>query len=600
MKQVLSAFRRRIQQLQHTPLESLGRPARMLRYGLDLLHYAAVDLKRKNAAESAAALTYRTLFGLVPLTVCVLLVFNAFGGFDQLGSDLRTKALSFLNLDTLTTAGTPSPEPPETPAETQPATQPDDLAATQPGGLDVTRATQIAEDPSAALTQAASDPAEAERPEAEPAVSTDLPLPDPDAPGPHSPTSADPQDESTEEQDELDPEAQAAQDAALREQAEAEANARMQEQLEGLLSELGQRIAKVSFASIGVVGIAVLIWGTISLLVTVERSFNRVFGAVGGRPWSLRVPIYWAVVTLGPLLLATGVVMLNRTAEPDALPPVLAGVVKLVRPLSSIATSWLLLIVMYTLVPAARVRLRPALFGALVAAVAWEASKSLFGAYVKTVGTSAVYGALGLVPLGMLWIYLTWLIVLFGLIVTHAVQTLPAERLRREADRADEAVLGYDRSWLLLAAAAAAEAFDQGGAIDSETWAEQAATPESLADRVLADLAQAGVLRGIERPDQSTAYVPARPPSAITVSSILAMASDTLALERGQRPPAASDALARAETAAARALDGMTLADLLASSTDHAAPKGSEGEEQGEEDSGDHAVANPDDATAST
>ncbi|MEM9295793.1 MAG: YhjD/YihY/BrkB family envelope integrity protein, partial [Planctomycetota bacterium] len=498
----------------------------------------------------------------------------------------------FLNLDTLASAGQPQAEPdapneaadgdsetdaadvidPDAAPTTQPSAGPDSDSENDPD-IDPPTAAQPegdAADPTANNPTPEPDPAAATAPRS--GVTLDGITTDP----PRLTEDGELPPEVLAQLAKLDPEERAQREAEIRAEADAAANARMQEQLEGLLDQLAQRIKRVSFASIGVVGVAVLIWGTISLLVTVERSFNQITGAVRGRPWSQRVPIYWAVVTLGPLLLATGMVMLNRTLTPEAMPAWLGGLVGLIRPLSSLATSWLLAVVMYTLVPTTRVRLRPAMAGALVAAVAWEASKALFGTYVKTVGTSAVYGALGLIPLGMLWLYLTWLIVIFGLIVTHAVQTLPAERLGEEADRED-AVLGYDRGWLLRAAAAAAHAFQQGGALEPETWAEHTDAPDALAARVLEDLASAGVLRRIELDGQAEGYVPARPPDAIEVASILELAGEKL----GDRAGPAAEALAEADRAAHEALHGMTLADLAAdappdpASSDASPPKAS-------------------------
>ena len=74
-------------------------------------------------------------------------------------------------------------------------------------------------------------------------------------------------------------------------------------------------------------------------------------------------------------------------------------------------------------------RSRAAVVGSLVGALLWEAAKLGFQIYVVTaVPYSAIYGSLGLIPLFLFWIYVTWLIVLFGLILTYTLQTLGGRR----------------------------------------------------------------------------------------------------------------------------------------------------------------------------
>ncbi|MEM1211286.1 MAG: YhjD/YihY/BrkB family envelope integrity protein [Planctomycetota bacterium] len=476
---------------------------RSVRYLLDLLGYGARRLRRHRAAQMAAALTYRTLFSLIPLTVCGLLVVNAFGGFDEAELDLKTRVVNFLNLDVITDGAFAGLE--ERAAATQ-ATQP----ATMPDAA-------VAEDELAAQVES----------------------------------------EATGEETEEERARRAA------EELEAEARAELAARVEGLLSDLNQRIENVSFASISVVGAVLLVWSALSLLVTIEGCFNVVMGAEQGRRWALRVPIYWAVLSLGPVLLGAGFLMVERTLEwADSLPG--AGVLRFfaawMSPLSSLGITWVLLVLIYVLMPNGRLRLRSALAGGLVAAIAWEVSKGLFRLYVaKAVGTSALYGALGLIPLFMIWVYVTWIIVLFGLEVAHTLQTLPRERLQREMAERDEEVGGYDPVSRLEVAALVAKGFEAGQPVTGEELEEGLGLSGVRVQAVLEDLSAAGVVMKAEAADGVTArYTLGRPPDRIGVASLLDRGEEWTEQER----PVAG--LLRELDAARREwLEGRTLADVV-------------------------------------
>ena len=85
--------------------------------------------------------------------------------------------------------------------------------------------------------------------------------------------------------------------------------------------------------------------------------------------------------------------------------------------LGRFGATWLLLLMAYMQMPTARVYVKPAALGAAVAAIAWESSKSGLFWFVRemTDGQTAIYGSLAILPVALLWIYITWFIVLFGL-----------------------------------------------------------------------------------------------------------------------------------------------------------------------------------------
>ncbi|WP_298188270.1 virulence factor BrkB family protein [uncultured Pseudomonas sp.] len=164
------------------------------------------------------------------------------------------------------------------------------------------------------------------------------------------------------------------------------------------------------------VGVAVLAVTAFWMLVTIEKTFNTIWRVRQPRRGVSSFLLYWAILSLGPLLLGGGfaistyVTSLSLISGPDALLGAQAFL-KFMPLLSSMAAFTLL----YATVPNARVPIRHALLGGVFAAVLFEVAKMLFGLYVRLFpGYQLIYGAFATVPLFLLWVYLSWLIVLFG------------------------------------------------------------------------------------------------------------------------------------------------------------------------------------------
>lgn len=164
------------------------------------------------------------------------------------------------------------------------------------------------------------------------------------------------------------------------------------------------------------VGVAVLAATAFWMLVTIEKTFNTIWRVRQPRRGVSSFLLYWAILSLGPLLLGGGFAIstyftsLSLISGPDALLGVQA-LLKFMPLVFSVAAFTLL----YATVPNAQVPIRHALLGGLFAAILFEVAKMLFGLYVRLFpGYQLIYGAFATVPLFLLWIYLSWIIVLFG------------------------------------------------------------------------------------------------------------------------------------------------------------------------------------------
>jgi len=191
--------------------------------------------------------------------------------------------------------------------------------------------------------------------------------------------------------------------------------------------QFAQRAARLK--TLGALGVAVT---ALLLMLTIDRSFNQTFRVIRARSLARRLLIYAGVLSLGPLLIGLSVTMTSYLVS------VSLGLVKGL-PLLGRATLWLLpflltcsaLALLYRFVPHRRIAWRHALLGALVAGLMFEVVKRGFALYIAQFPTyTVVYGAFAAIPIFLLWLYLSWLIVIYGATLTAM---LPGYSIHRTA-----------------------------------------------------------------------------------------------------------------------------------------------------------------------
>ncbi|AHL74879.1 membrane protein [Stutzerimonas stutzeri] len=163
-------------------------------------------------------------------------------------------------------------------------------------------------------------------------------------------------------------------------------------------------------------GVGFLMATALMMLLTIEKAFNVIWRVRQPRRGISSFLLYWAILSLGPLLLGAGFAMstyitsLSLISGPHAV--IGARTVLKAMPLVLSVAAFTLI---YAAVPNTRVPLRHAVVGGSFTAVLFEAAKQLFGLYVSYFPSyQLIYGAFAAVPLFLLWVYLSWMIVLFG------------------------------------------------------------------------------------------------------------------------------------------------------------------------------------------
>lgn len=191
-----------------------------------------------------------------------------------------------------------------------------------------------------------------------------------------------------------------------------------------------------------IIGVLFLIVTSIMLLSTISRAFNAVWRVKPRRALAVRMLVFWAALTLGPLLFGASLTLssylfaMTREAGGTTLSGPLAALASLAPLILQVAGFSLL----YAVLPDFPVRRRDAVTGGLVAGILFEMLKKGFGYYVASVPTyQTIYGALATFPIFLIWVYLSWLVVMLGAEIAAVLPEWRAGAGRRDAPDGNEA-----------------------------------------------------------------------------------------------------------------------------------------------------------------
>jgi len=391
-----------LKKLLSTPTAQLGKAGRFVVFQIKLWSHCAKLLEQNRAAQQAAALSYHTIFGIVPLAIVMLLIFQSFAAYEDVGQNVKSLIYDHLNLS--------------------------GIKSTLPGG--------------------------------EEKMLTDF----------------------------------------------------IDDIIEGFFTGLNK-------GSLTIVSGILVIWAALALLSTIEKAFNNIWHVARGRSFLHRMINYWALLTLGPLLLGAGLYIgtqyvalgqIQKTSLSHIGPAVLSYIVATVA-----------FFLLYFVLPNTKVHAKAAIWGAAVAALVWTVAKWGFGEYVTVfIPYSNVYGIVGLVPLGVLWIFITWLIVLFGLQLTFTTQhlkTLDAAEITA-ARKTEEYFLANDLTAINIVREIAA-AFEQNQApVAPEVIFSKLNIPAEFGDKILTHLVTKELIA--KTSDPKVGFLPAKDPANIKLSDI--------------------------------------------------------------------------------
>lgn len=293
------------------------------------------------------------------------------------------------------------------------------------------------------------------------------------------------------------------------------------DKLVGFIEHTIQYVQQTRVGVMGGVGLLLLVWATIKVMGTIERSFNEIWRVRRSRTLVRKFTDYLSVLVVSPALLvaatSAGAAIRSTALVRSALAS--AALARLVEWTLVLVPTWVAFGAAYVFMPNTRVRLRPALVGGIVAGTAWQIA---FWAYttfqVGMARYNAIYGTFAALPVLMVWLYLGWAVVLLGAQVSWAAQNERQqwdERCARAASFAAREAVG------LRAMTELAVSFHRdGAALSAGQIAERARVSQTLVAEALQALVLAGICSETVRADGS-AFQPARPLEKISPANVL-------------------------------------------------------------------------------
>lgn len=328
-------------------------------------------------------------------------------------------------------------------------------------------------------------------------------------------------------------------------------------------------VRRVNFGSFGVVGGASLFLTTVLGISSVERAFNAIWGIERERSTVRRFADYLAVIVVAPLLF-TVALSLATSLRSEALVarlleyPALAHAFEL--GLGQLPAVLLLLgfAFLYWFLPNTSVRLVPALLGGIVAALLFGVAQQVYiGFNVGVARANALFGSFAALPLLLVWVYVSWIVVLLGCEVAFAVQNLATFRLARAGEEPRPAA----REAIGIAVATRiARSFRDGEGVTPERVAADLDVPVRSVRAILGDLEAAGLVSPRGGSEQDSFQL-GRAAETVAVADVLHALRGVGGLpgpgRHGDGDGAVRRAIGDIEAGMRHAVETRTLADLL-------------------------------------
>jgi membrane protein len=287
-----------------------------------------------------------------------------------------------------------------------------------------------------------------------------------------------------------------------------------------LARQIWDFVQKTQSGALGATGVVLLVFVAVSLLGRIEETFNDIWGVTRGRNLLTQIQLYSTAIMLGPLLLITALGLaggshFQSVKDFVAATPVIGKIIFQLLPLLVL---WLTFAFVYLLLPNTKVKFSAALMGGVVAGTLWHLNNMFGYLFVSRVFTnSTIYGSLYLLPVFMAGIYLSWVILLFGVQVAYAFQNRAAYLQDRLADNINQ----RGREFVALRLMTCLGQRFQNGLRPATVLqlSTELGIPSRLTQSVLRTLAHTQLVTEVAGAE--AAFVPARPLETINAYDVL-------------------------------------------------------------------------------
>jgi membrane protein len=331
-------------------------------------------------------------------------------------------------------------------------------------------------------------------------------------------------------------------------------------------------VENIKVGLLGSVGLALLFYTVVSLIQKIERTFNYIWHTSQSRSLARRFSDYLSVILIGPVLMFAAMGLTASVSSATVVQKLvsLEPLGTLIKTVTQLVPYFLVVgafTFVYSFIPNTRVRLSSALTGAVVAGVLWEVIGWLFASFVvSSTKYAAIYSGFAILIVFMIWLYLSWLVLLIGASIAFYHQH--PEYLKAEPGEVQLSGRLREKLALLVMFLIGQSHYGQRPAWTMDGLAQTVAVPKDAVADVLGALENRGLL--IQSCEEPPGYLPTAALETVSVTDVLdavraAGESPYLNAERLRAEPPVEKLVRRFEAAAHEALGRHTLKDLVLS-----------------------------------
>jgi len=276
------------------------------------------------------------------------------------------------------------------------------------------------------------------------------------------------------------------------------------------------------------IGFVFLLWSVVKVMTNIELSFNAVWGIEKGRSWVRKITEYISVMIIGPILvvmsgsmtvfISTGLSALARETRWLGFMGIAAELIPMVLPYFLI---WLLFIFLFMAMPNTRVRFKPAVIAGIISGTLFQLMQwAYITLQVGAVKYNAVYGSFAALPMFLIWLQISWMIVLFGAELSFAYENVKRYIFGKEVENISSE---FKHKVSLLIMHLIINRFISGGqGTSSDQIQRSLELPPRLVNEVLRELNRAGlIVRLSDTGDEQPFYHPGRDVNIMTIGYVL-------------------------------------------------------------------------------
>jgi membrane protein len=283
-------------------------------------------------------------------------------------------------------------------------------------------------------------------------------------------------------------------------------------------------LSNINGGFIAGVGLVVLFWSVMNVLGNIESSFNAIWHISKSRPIIRKFSDYLSMMLVAPVLLflsSTVTVYINEFSADAPIFQYIGPIVKFLVALIPYLLIYLLFTILYVVMPNTKVKFRNGLFAGLIAGTIFQVTQWFYLTFQVGVSKySAIYGSFMALPLFLIWLQLSWLIVLLGAEISFAYQSIENYEFESEADKVNP----YNRRLLtFLVLHLIIKKFSEGiRPLTSADISRQLGIPLRLVRDILFDLNEGKLIIEATTPSpKEQAYVPSIDINKMTISYVI-------------------------------------------------------------------------------